>query len=263
MYYDNFDCGFGMTPGFDCGFGQPMFNGGGCFPAPSMDMGFNGGFAPSFDSGFGMGMPITCGYSPAPFGCNPVSMDLSGNVCIDGIPITPNGAPSWMVANAARAEMHLNELEMQLNDPNLWMQFLPKDMPSMGMEWSWDQPSMDMLPFDGGLEPGSMDGGYPMDMDPISGMPIDMSGMSAGEMPGMTPTMDEPLTHNGEEVLPCGLTQSQYDQHLADYQKNLADCERLLNQLEPGQSALRAMIMNNISRIKDSIENLDKPYGVI
>lgn len=65
----------------------------------------------TFDTGFGMGMPITRGYSPAPFGCNAISMDLSDNVCIDDIPIMPNAPPAWMTAKVMQAEMHVNQLE--------------------------------------------------------------------------------------------------------------------------------------------------------
>lgn len=253
MFYDTFDNGFGMMPSFDSGFGTPMFNGTGCFPASSMDMGFNGGFTPSFDSGFGM--PMTYGYSPAPFGCNPVSMDFGGNVCIDGIPITPNTPPAWMTARAAQAEMHLNQLEMQLNDPNFWMNFIPQG--------AFNPPSIDWTTVDWQSMPvdtanPSFEDAMSFDQNPMAGMAPQM-GVDMNQADGMSPT---PMW-KGEEVLPCGLTQSQYDQCLDRYQKNLADNERLLEQVDYNHPAQRAMIQNNIASIKRNIRDLDKPLGRI
>jgi len=267
MYYDTFDAGFGMTPGFDSfggGFGSPMFNGTGCFPAPSFDMGFNGRFTPSFDSGFGMGMPITCGYSPAPFGCNPVSMDFSGNVCIDGIPITPNTPPAWMTARAMQAEMHLNQLEAQLSDPNFWMNFIPQGAFNMPTSSTIDTTNIDWsaVPTGGETIPNPLDVGFLMALDQMGGMSMDNSGMSVG-MPAAETPIDAPMTWKGEDVLPCGLTQSAYDSILASYQKNLADCERQLENIDPYHSAQRAMIQNNIDRINRNIRDLDKPLGKI
>ena len=268
MYYDTFDTGFGMAPGFDPfggGFGTSMFNGTGCFPASSFDMGFNGGFTPSFDGGFGMGMPITCGYTPTPFGCNPVSMDLGGNVCIDGIPITPNTPPAWMTARAAQAEMHLNQLEAQLNNPNLWMNFIPQSAFNMPMFPNIDTANIDWsaVPAGGEAMVNPLDAGFPMAFDQMGGMPLDNSGMSDFGIPSADISMDAPMTWKGEEVLPCGLTQSAYDRILASYQKNLADCERQLENVDPFHSAQRAMIQNNIDRINRNIRDLDKPLGKI
>lgn len=254
MFYDTFDCGFGMMPSFDTGFGAPMFDGTGCFPAPTMDMGFNGGFTPSFDSGFGM--PMTCGYSPAPFGCNPVSMDFGGNLCIDGIPITPNTPPAWMTARAAQAEMHLNQLEMQLNDPNLWMNFIPQatfNPPTI----DWSTVDWQSLPVDSVATPSD----DAMSFDPISMTGLNpQTGMDMDQSNGVEPST---TMWRGEEVLPCGLTQSQYDQALERCQKNLADNERLLEQVDHNHPALRAMIQNNIASIKRHIRDLDKPFGTI
>lgn len=267
MYYDTFDTGFGMTPGFNTfgdGFGTPMFNGSGCFPAPSFNMGFNGGFSPSFDSGFGMGMPITCGYSPAPFGCNPVSMDLSGNVCIDGIPITPNTPPAWMTARAAQAEMHLNQLEMQLNDPNLWMKFIPQTAFNMPMFPTFDTANIDWNAVPAGAEAmhNPWDAGFPIALDQMGTMPMDNSVMCGFGIPGADTSMDAPLTWKGEEVLPCGLTQSQYDTHMSKYQAQLDDCQRMLDSIDPAtHSAQRAMVQNNINRINRYMRDLDKPFG--
>lgn len=250
MYYDTFDLGFGMMPTFDSGFGSPMFNGTGCFPVPPMNTGFNGGFIPSVDFGFGMGMPMTCGYSPAPFGCNPLSMDFNGNVCIDGVPITPNTPPAWMTARAAQAEMHLNQLETQLNDPNLWMKFMPQEAFNMS---PIDVPPM---PADGPADPFAF--GFPMSPDllpDMSTMDVDM---------GQTNEMDAAATMwKGEEVLSCGLTQSQYDQNMSKYQSLLADCERQLENCDPNNPALRAMIQNNIDRINRNIRDIEKPLGCI
>lgn len=260
MYYDTFDTGLGMTPGFDSlggGFGMPMFNGSGCFPMPSFDMNFNGSFSPMYDTG--MGLPITCGYSPTPFGCNPVSMDLSGNVCVDGIPITPSTPPAWMTARAAQAELHLNQLEMQLNDSNFWMNLIPQsafNMPpfapidTSGMDWTSADPTPPVL----------CSGEFPMMSDPMMGMtqPIGLD-MNPGN--GMEPSVTS--MWKGEEVLPCGLTQSQYDQNLSKYQALLADCERQLENCDPYHSAQRAMIQNNIDRINRNIRDLDKPIGKI
>lgn len=268
MYYDTFDTGFGMTPGFDTfggGFGAPMFNGTGCFPSPSFDMGFNGGFTPSFDGGFGMGMPITCGYSPAPFGCNPVSMDLSGNVCIDGIPITPSTPPAWMTARAAQAQMHLNQLDMQLNDPYFWMNFIPQSAFNMLTSPTTNTDIIDWnaMPTGGEAMLNPLDAGFPMAFDQMGGMPMDNSCMSDFGMSGTDMSIDAPMTYKGEEVLSCGLTQSQYDQCLERYQKNLTDNERLLEQVDFNHPAQRAMIQNNIASIKRDIRDLDKPLGRI
>lgn len=268
MYYDNFDTSFGMAPGFDSigsEFGTPMFNGTGCFPAPSFDIGYNGGFTPSFDGGFGMGMPITCGYTPAPLGCNPVSMDFSGNVCIDGIPITTNTPPAWMTARAFQAEMHLNQLEAQLNDPNFWMNFIPQSAFNMPMFPTIDTTNIDWnaVPVGGEVIPNPLDAGFPMALDQMDGMPMGDTGMANFSMPQADEAMNSPLVCKGEEVLPCGLTQSAYDSILASCQKNLADCERQLADVDPYHSAQRAMIQNNIDRINRNIRDLDKPLGKI
>ncbi len=254
MFYDTFDNGFGMMPSFDSGFGSPMFNGTGCFPAPAMDMGFNGGFAPTFDPNFGM--PMTCGYSPAPFGCNPVSMDFSGNVCIDGIPITPNTPPAWMTARAAQAEMHLNELEMQLNDPNFWMNFIPQGAFNPPT-FDWSTVDWQSMPIDTPASDASAS--MPFDSNHLVGLNPQM-GMDMAQSDGIDTST--PMWR-GEEVLPCGLTQSQYDQCLERYQKNLADNERLLEQVDYSHPAQRAMIQNNIASIKRNIRDLDKPLGKI
>lgn len=250
MYYDTFDTGFGMMPSFDSGFGSPMFNGTGCFPVPAMDMGFNGGYTPSFDTGFGM--PMTCGYSPAPFGCNPVSMDFSGNVCIDGIPITPNTPPAWMTARAMQAEMHLNQLEAQLNDPNFWMNFIPQGaFNPPAFDWStidWQSMPMDS-------PTGDLSASIPFGTNHMTGLTPQM-GMDMEQTDGMDTSA--PMWR-GEEVLPCGLTQSQYDQNLSKYQALLADCEHQLENCDPYHSAQRAMIKNNIARINRNIKDLDKP----
>lgn len=269
MYYDTLDTGFGMTPGFDSfggGFGTPMFNGTGCFPAPSFDIGFNGGFTPTFDGGFGMNMPITCGYSPAPFGCNPVSMDLSGNVCIDGIPITPNTPPAWMTARAMQAEIHLNQLETQLNDPNFWMNFIPQSAFNMPTFPTIDTTNIDWsaVPVGGDVMPNPLDAGFPMALDQMSGLPMADTGISDYGMPGTEMPMDVPMTWKGEQVLPCGLTQSQYDTHMSKYQAQLDDCQRLLDSIDPTtHSAQRAMVQNNINRINRYMRDLDKPLGKI
>ncbi len=268
MYYDTFDTGFGMTPVFDTlggGFGISMFNGTGCFPVPSFDMGLNGGFTPSFDGGFGMGMPVTCGYSPASFGCNPVSMDLNGNVCIDGIPITPNTPPAWMTSRAMQAKMHMNQLETQLNDPNLWMNFIPQGVFNTPTFPAFDTANLDWraVPLSGDVMPNHMDADFPMAPDQMAGMPMDSYGMSDFGMPGTDMPMDAPMTWKGEEVLPCGLTQSQYDTHMSKYQSQLDDCQRLLDSIDTSHSAQRAMIQNNIDRINRSIRDLDKPLGTI
>ena len=293
MYFDTFDPGFGMAPAFDpfCGgFGAPMFNGTGCFPAPSFDFGgmppFGGGFMPSFDSGFGMGMPITCGYSPAPLGFNPVSMDLSGNVCIDGIPITPSTPPAWMTARATLAEIRMQEFDAQLNNPNLWMNFIPQsfspapftvpDWQPMNFDSSADTfvPSgpTDFIPMPGMASPMDMD--MDMGFNPDMGMDMGFNpGMDMGFNPGMDMGMDmgfnpgidadSPTMSHGEEVLPCGLTQSQYDKSLSVYQKIISDSEELLQHCGPYQSAQRAMIQNNIDRAQRNIRDLDKPLGKI
>lgn len=263
MFYDTFDNGFGMMPSLDSGFGTPMFNGTGCFPTPTMDMGFSGGFTLSLDSSFGISM--TCGYSPAPFGCNPVSMDFSGNDCIDGIPITPSTPPAWMTARAAQAEMHLSQLEMQLNDPNFWVNFIPQsafNMPSFptidtsGVDWS-------TVSINHMSAANPLDAGFPMALDQMGGMPMDMSGSEYPDIQNVDASVDSPQMWKGEEVLPCGLTQSAYDSILASYQKNLADCERQLENCDPYHSAQRAMIQNNIDRINRNIRDLDKPLGKI
>lgn len=254
MFYDTFDNGFGMMPSFDSGFGSPMFNGTGCFPAPAMDMGFNGGFAPTFDPNFGM--PMTCGYSPAPFGCNPVSMDFSGNVCIDGIPVTPNTPPAWMTARAAQAEMHLNQLEMQLNNPNFWMNFIPSgafNPPTI----DWSTVDWHSMPVDSPATP--LDDAMSLNTNPMAGLNSQMS-IEMNQSNGVESTT---TMWRGEEVLPCGLTQSQYDQSLSKYQALLADCERQLENCDPYHSAQRAMIQNNIDRINRNIRDLDKPLGKI
>ena len=206
MYYDTFDTGCGMTPGFDSlggGFGSPMFNGTGCFPTPSFDMGFNGGFTPSFDGGFGMGMPITSGYSPTPFGCNPVSMDLNGNVCIDGIPITPNTPPAWMTARAMQAEMHLNQLEAQLNAPNLWMNFIPQNAFNIPTFPTIDTTYIDWSasPVGGAAIPNPLDVGFPMALDQMGELPMADHGFSDFGMPNIDMPMEAPMTWKGEEIL--------------------------------------------------------------
>lgn len=255
MFYDTFDNGFGGMPSIDSGFGSPMFNGTGCFPVQPMNMGFNGSFSPSFD--FGLGMPVSCGYTPTPFGgCNPISMDLSGNVCIDGIPITPSTPPAWMTARAAQAQMYSNQLEMQLNDPNFWMNFLPQGPLSSSMpSWSdWSSANWQSAPVDASTDP--MADGLPFATEPMSGMNPQM-GIDMGQTDDF-----EPITPmwEGEEVLPCGLTRSQYDQRLSKYQDLLADCERQLSDCGPYNSAIRAMIQNNIDEIKRNIRDLDKPF---
>jgi len=266
MFYDTFDTGFGMAPGFDSfdgGFESSMFNGMECFPAPSFDMGFNGGFPlPPFNSTCGMGMPITCGYSSTPFGCNPVSMDLSGNVCIDGIPITPNTPPAWMTARAMQAEMHFNQLESQLNDPNFWMNFIPQNAFTMPPFSPVDTSSFDWsaVSTDASIAPIPLDTEFPMAFDPMSETPMSMSDFGN---PGVDSSVDTPMMWKGEEVLPCGLTQSAYDSILASYQKNLADCERQLESIDPYHSAQRAMIQNTIDRTNRHIKDLDKPLGTI
>lgn len=254
MFYDTFDNAFGTIPSLDPGLGSPIFNGTGCFTVPTMDMSFNGGFAPSFDSGFGMRM--TCGYSPAPFGCNPVSMDFGDNVCIDGIPITPNTPPAWMTARAAQAEMHLNQLEMQLNDPNFWMNFIPQgafNPPTF--DWStvdWQSLSMDPT-----SDPLTCS--IPSDPNQMGGMNSQM-GMDTNHIY----SMDSSTTMwKGEEVLPCGLTQSQYDQSLSKYQALLLDSERQLENCDSSHFAQRVMIQNNIDRINRNIQDLCKPLGRI
>ena len=263
MCYDNFDSGFGMMPGFDPGFGSPVFDGSGCFPTSAMDMGFNGGFSPSFNSDFGMGlpMPMTCGYSPAPFGCNPVSMDFGGNLCIDGIPITPSTPPAWMTARAAHAEMHLNQLDMQLNDPNLWMRFIPQGALNPPV---FDPSAVDWqsMPVDVPEEPSAV--GMPFTSDLIAGFNSGMNQSQSMDLNQTTVMEDSASTMwNGEDVLPCGLTKSQYDQNMSKYQALLADCERQLENCDPFHSAQRAMIQNNIDRINRNIRDLDKPLGKI
>ena len=261
MYYDTFDSGFGVMPNFNSGFGQPMFNGTGCFPAMSFDMGINNGFAPSFTPEFGVDIPMTCGYSPTPFGCNPVSMDFNGNVCIDGIPLTPSTPPAWMTARAAQAEMHLNQLEMQLNDPNFWMNFMPPmsqpAFPNFVIDWN-NLTSLDPVApvcddLSAGMAPSAE---FDCGIDNSIGTDIGF---------GMTNPMtnDIPLTIHKEEIIPCGLTKSAFDSILSSYQKNLADCERQLENCDPYHSAQRAMIQNNIDRINRNIRDLDKPLGKI
>lgn len=251
MYYDTFDPGFNTMPTFDSGFGSPMFNGTGCFPVPPMNTGFNGGFVPSVDFGFGMGMPMTGGFSPAPFDCNPSPIDVHGNVCIDGIPITTNIPPMWMVARATQANTYLHQLDMQLNDPNFWMSFIPQEAFHLS---TIDLPPMPEVLPDTPLDPFAF--GFPMSPDLLS----DMSAMDVDL--GKTNEMDTATTMwKGEEVLPCGLTQSQYDQNMSKYQSLLADSERQLENCDPNSPALRAMIMNNIDRINRHIRELGKPLG--
>lgn len=225
MIYDTFDTNFGMTPGFDS---------------------FNGGCVPPFSGGCGMGMPISNGYV---FG--------------DEIPFTPSTPPAWMTARAMQAEMHLNQLEAQLNDPNFWMNFIPKDAFNLQ-----PFPQIDSFVFDYDAIPTDMaaptetfDSGTPVALDPMEMMPEDNYGMSDFGMQDDGASTDSPLTWKGEDVLPCGLTQSAYDSILANYQTSLADCERQLAEIDPYHSAQRAMIQNNIDRINRSIRDLDKPLG--
>lgn len=238
MDYDNFnnDLGFDATP----------FGGVPNTPPIGSGMGFNGGFETYPAPGFGQGMPMTSGYSPAPFGCDPVSMNFNGNVCIDGIPVTPNTPPAWMTGRAFQAEMAAQQLEMQLQDPNLWMQFMPSV--------AFDTPTIDMSNIDWQSMPAgdmALTDNQMVELDPLM------------EMNPATEADSSATMWQGEEVLPCGLTQSQYDQHLHKYQDLLADCERQLENCDPYHSALRAMIQNNINDIKRNIRDLDKPLGRI
>lgn len=252
MFYDTFDSDFGIPPVVDStdgAFMSPMFNGAGCFPIQNTDMSFVGG-----NNGFGMNMPLTCGYSPAPFGCDPCSVDVYGNMCIDGIPITPSTPPAWMTARAAQAEMHLNMMEMQFNDPNHWMNiFPPVTYTPPAIDW-WNV-DWDSIPFNSQVDPfGCND---LMDLDSMNAMNT-QTDMDMNPPDGME--MGTPMW-KGEEILPCGLTQSQYDQNLNKYQSLLADCERQLENCDPFHTALRAMIQNNIDRINRHIRDLDKPLG--
>lgn len=222
MCYDVFDNGLCMMPSFDSGFDSPMFNGTGCFPAPATDMGFYGGFVPTFDSGFGM--PMTCGYSPVPFGCNPVSMDISGNVCIDGIPIAPNTPPAWMTTRAAQAEMYLNQFEIQHNDSNFWMNFIPREAFNPPT-FDWTTADWQPMPMDTPI--GDFTASFPFDTNHMTRLNPQM-GMDIEQTDSMAASAQ---MWKGEEVLPCGLTQSQYDKCIDRSQKNLAYKERLLERV--------------------------------
>lgn len=255
MCYNTFDTGFDMMSDLNSGFVSPIFNGTGCFPVPGIDMGYNVGFNQSFDSGFGT-LPITCGYSPAPFGCNPASMDFNENVCIDGIPITPSTPPAWMATRAAQAEMHLNQLEMHLNDPNLWMNFIPPSSFNPPM-FDWSSVDWQSTPIDSPTD--SSIGELPFALNQITGI-NSQTGMDISQPNGIESST--PIWRD-EEVLACGLTQNQYDQSLSKYHALLSDCERQLENCEPYHSAQRAMIQNNIDRIHRNIRDLDKPLGKI
>lgn len=264
MFYDTFDTGFGMPFGFNTGiqsaFASPIFNGSGCFPMPSVDMGFNSVFTPSFNTGFNMDLPITCGYSPAPFGCNPVSMDLSGNICIDGIPITPDTPPAWMTERAMQAEMRVNQLEAQLNDHNFWMNFIPQNAfydlhySPFNETINIDRNATDYLE-------NSFDAKFSIVQDQMCGGLMENRMQPSSSSIGLDSPPESPLMYKGEEILPCGLTQSSYDSFMTKYQDNLASQEHLLESINYENTALRAMIQNNISRIKRDIEDLDKPLG--
>lgn len=171
----------------------------------------------------------------------------------DGIPITPNTPPAWMTARAAQAEMHLNQLEMQLNDPNFWMNFIPQGAFNFP---AFDWPAVDWqsVPFDS--FPDSMASGFPDSMDQMTGMDPQLD-TSMGQTMGLKP---QDSSMSDDVLLPCGLTQSMHDQILSKYQANLADCERQLESCGPYNSAARAMIQNNINRINRNIQDLEKPY---
>lgn len=145
------------------------------------------------------------------------------------------------------------------------MNFIPQSAFNMPMFPTIDTTNIDWdaVPVGGEAIPNPLDAGFPMALDQMDGMPMNYSGMSGYDMPSTDISMDAPMTVKGEEILPCGLTQSAYDSILASYPKNLADCERQLANVDPYHSAQRAMIQNNIDRINRSIRDLDKPLGKI
>ncbi len=249
--FDSFNPGL-STPMMDFSMPAPMTS----FPTPNFDMGLNGGFD--------MGMPITCGYSPAPFGCNPVSMDLSGNVCIDGIPITPSTPPAWMTANAMQAEMHMQQLDAELNDPNLWMKFLPPMPPMPTPNWEnvdWFEPTI------GPMDMNNIDWMDPMADDPFSqaccGSDLFNQDMM-NDNPFSMVDLNDSQSHSslGDDVLPCGLTQSAYDHIHSRMEDNINSIKSLIDSLKPGECmAARAMLQNTHHTAERNLRDLDKPYG--